>query len=118
MALYNLATGLYDAEFFRTGDGGEVTYSYTAAQLTAAGVDLSAAYALHYYENDEGGWGWGQLNGVDLAAEVYDLRGVHANYEPFRIVGPICETTISFAAQKAVQSGSKISAEWLVSSSV
>ena len=21
-------------------------------------------YALQYYENDEGGWGWGQLNSV------------------------------------------------------
>lgn len=67
LAFYNVGTGMYDAVLFNQGNGGTDTYNLTTADLIAAGVDPTKAYRLHYYENDDGGWGWGQLNFVDIA---------------------------------------------------
>ena len=82
LAFYNVSTGVYDTVLFNQGEGGTDTYSLTAAALIAAGVDLSATYRLHYYENDEGGWGWGQLNFVNVAANE-----IVANDRPASIAG-------------------------------
>ncbi len=67
LAFLNVATGEYDAVLFNQGNGGTDTYDLTAADLTALGVDLGATYKLQMYENDDGGWGWGQLNFVNAA---------------------------------------------------
>jgi len=68
LAFYNVATGVYDATIFEPTNGGTDTRLFTMADLTALGVDPSQWYRLHYYENDQGGWGWGQLNFVQAAA--------------------------------------------------
>ncbi len=68
LAFYNTATMQYDATFFDPNNGGIDTLSFTSAQLESAGVDLSATYRLHYYDNDQGGWGWTQLNSVQVAS--------------------------------------------------
>jgi len=68
LAFLNTTTGVYDATLFNSGNGGTDNYNLTAAALTTAGVDMNQGYRLHYYENDQGSWGWGQLNYVNLAA--------------------------------------------------
>jgi len=68
LAFLNTATGVYDAVLFKTGNGGTLTYNLTASDLEAAGIDFSQGYRLQYYENDQGSWGWGQLNYINLAA--------------------------------------------------
>lgn len=66
LAFLNVSTGQYDAVFFNQGNGGTDTYTLTLADLIAAGVDPSQIYKLQYYENDQVGWGWGQLNSIDI----------------------------------------------------
>lgn len=68
LAFLHVGTGQYDAVLFNQGNGGTDTYNLTAADLASLGVDLGATYRLHFYENDQGGWGWGQLNFVSVAA--------------------------------------------------
>ena len=70
LAFLNTGTGAYDAVLFNQGDGGNDTYNLTTTDLTNAGVDLTKEYRLHYYENDSGGWGWGQLNSVQIATNA------------------------------------------------
>ncbi|NQT40808.1 MAG: LamG domain-containing protein [Planctomycetes bacterium] len=69
LAFYNVDTGQYDATIFENDNGGTNARSFTTAQLTGFGVDPNATYRLQYFENDGGGWGWGQLNSVQVAAE-------------------------------------------------
>ena len=69
LAFYNVGTGQYDTTIFENDNGNTDTRSYTPAQLSALGVDLGGTYRLHYFENDDGGWGWGQLNSLQVAAE-------------------------------------------------
>ena len=68
LAFLNVDTNVYDAVLFNQGNGGTDNYSLTPAALTTAGVNLAGTYRLQYYENDHGGWGWGQLNYVNLGA--------------------------------------------------
>jgi hypothetical protein len=69
LAFLNVETGIYDAVFYKSGgDGSNPTDSYTIGQLTAAGVNPVANYRLDFFETDETGWGWGQLNFINLAA--------------------------------------------------
>ena len=71
LAFYNLDTLVYDAVYFHCCDNnGTETFELTAADLTAAGVDLSATYALNYYDNDSGSWGWTVLNWIDISADL------------------------------------------------
>jgi hypothetical protein len=65
LALLNTASGQYDAVLFKQGNGGIDTNRVSASDLTAAGVNLAQTYKLQYYENDQVGWGWGQLNRVE-----------------------------------------------------
>jgi hypothetical protein len=66
LAFLNVSTGQYDAVLFNQDNGGTDTNSLTLADLVAAGVDPSQIYKLQYYENDQVGWGWGQLNSIDI----------------------------------------------------
>ena len=70
LAFLNTTTGAYDAVLFKGGNGGTPVYSLTAADLTSAGVNLSQQYRLQFYENDDGSWGWGQLNYVNIAGNT------------------------------------------------
>ncbi len=71
LAFYNLDTLVYDAVFFHSvNNNNPETFEFTSAELVAAGVDLSATYALNYYDNDSGGWGWTVLNWIDIAADL------------------------------------------------
>lgn len=70
LAFLNAVTGVYDATIFKAGNGGNPTMDFTAADLSAAGVDLSGKYVLNFYDTDEGGWGWTQLNFVNVAADA------------------------------------------------
>jgi VCBS repeat-containing protein/autotransporter-associated beta strand protein len=77
LAFYNVDTGEYDATIFENNNSGTDTRSFTAAQLISLGVDLNATYRLHYFENDAGGWGWGQINSLEIAHTIY--RGLLVN---------------------------------------
>ena len=67
MALLNLSTGNYDAYSYKAqnGNGTEVV-AFTLAQLEGAGVSMSDDYALDFFENDDGGWGWTRLEAVSI----------------------------------------------------
>ena len=68
LAFLNLGTGNYDAVLFNNGNGGTDTRNFSAADLTLAGVDLTENYQLDFFETDQGGWGWGQMNFVNIAS--------------------------------------------------
>jgi len=68
-AFLNTSTNQYDATLFKTGNGA-ATQDFTGAALTTAGVNLSQEYRLHFYETDHGGWGWTQLNEVNIAGNM------------------------------------------------
>jgi hypothetical protein len=71
LAFYNLDTLVYDAVYFHHGNNNNpATIELTSGELTADGVDLSATYALNYYDNDSGGWGWTVLNWIDISADI------------------------------------------------
>jgi hypothetical protein len=72
VAFLNLDTGNYDAILPKSGNGfGTLTYSL--AELGGEGLDTTKRYRVHYYENDQGGWGWGQLNYIDLVGDIYNV---------------------------------------------
>jgi hypothetical protein len=73
LAFLNVATGNYDAILYKAANDGTPTDSYTIGQLMTAGVNPLANYRLDYFETDEGGWGWGQLNFINLAAGSQNL---------------------------------------------
>lgn len=73
LAFLNTTTNLYDTVLFNSGNGGVDTYNLTSSQLTSAGLNLLDSYRLHYYENDDGGWGWGQLNFTNIAGQLTPL---------------------------------------------
>jgi hypothetical protein len=68
LAFLNVSTGLYDATIFEPDNGGTNTRYFTMDDLVALGVDPTQVYRLHYFENDEVSWGWGQLNFIQVAA--------------------------------------------------
>lgn len=72
LAFLNLTTGNYDHVIYDSEDGGDdpETISLTKAGLTAAGVDVSADYRLHFFDNDEGTAGWTRLESVNLDAVI------------------------------------------------
>ncbi len=70
-AIYNVATGVYDAHFFKSGNGGTETINVTAADLPA-GFDFDGVYEIHFYDTDDGSWGWGQLNDVQISRFIAD----------------------------------------------
>ncbi len=74
MAILNTASGQYEVVIYDPASGGAIAFEeYTLADLqalaTAQGSTFSGTgtYQLHYFDNDEGGWGWGQLNQVQVA---------------------------------------------------
>jgi len=69
-AFLNTASGQYDATFFKPNNNTGDVMNLTAAQLTAAGMDLGNQYKMHFYETDDGSWGWTQLNGVSIAGNT------------------------------------------------
>lgn len=68
LAFFNMETNVYDAVIFENDNGGTNTRLFSMDDLMGLGVDPSQWYKLHYYENDEGGWGWGQLNSIQATA--------------------------------------------------
>ncbi len=70
LAFLNVATGLYEATIFKSGDGGIDTLSFTPADLIALGLDPEHVYRLQFFENDNSSWGWGQLNYVQFAGRI------------------------------------------------
>ena len=67
MALLNLSTGNYDAYSYKQGNGGGTeVVAFTLAQLQGAGVSMTDDYALDFFENDDGGWGWTRLEAVSV----------------------------------------------------
>jgi len=70
LAFLNMGTGLYDATIFENDNGGTNTRLFSLADLVGLGLDPTADYRLHFFENDQGSWGWGQLNAVVLAGTL------------------------------------------------
>jgi hypothetical protein len=70
LAFLNLVTGQYDAVLFNLLNGGTDINNYTLAQLISAGVDPTKYYFLDFYETDQGSWGWGQTNFINLDAII------------------------------------------------
>lgn len=68
LAFFNTSTWEYDAVIFENDNGGTNIRSFTMDDLIGLGVDPFFNYRLHYFENDQGGWGWGQLNWISLTA--------------------------------------------------
>jgi len=68
LAFLNVDTGQYDATIFEATNGGVDTRSFSWDDLLAMGLDDSTWYRLHYYENDQGSWGWGQINSIEMAS--------------------------------------------------
>ena len=68
LAFFNLETGLYDATIFENNNGGIDTRLFSMDDLIGLGVDPTQWYKLHYFENDQGSWGWGQLNSIQATA--------------------------------------------------
>jgi hypothetical protein len=67
MGLLNLSTGNYDAYSYKQGNGGGTeVVAFTLAQLEGAGVSMTDDYALDFFENDDGGWGWTRLEAVSV----------------------------------------------------
>ena len=67
MGLLNLTTGNYDAYSYKAGNGGGTeVQGFTLAQLEGAGVSMTDDYALDFFENDDGGWGWTRLEAVSV----------------------------------------------------
>jgi hypothetical protein len=67
MALLNLTTGNYDAYSYKAQNGGGTeVVAFTLAQLQGAGVSMTDDYALDFFENDDGGWGWTRLEAVSV----------------------------------------------------
>jgi|GEM_PF-4873495 len=74
LAFLNTSTNSYDAVLFNSGNGGTDTYNLTSSALMSAGLNLGQQYKLQYYEHDDGGWGWGQLNSVEVAGAFGPVR--------------------------------------------
>jgi len=68
LAFLNTSTLEYDAVVFENDNGGTNIRSFTMDELIALGVDPFYNYRLQYFENDQGSWGWGQLNWINVIA--------------------------------------------------
>ncbi|MEL6108264.1 MAG: LamG-like jellyroll fold domain-containing protein, partial [Planctomycetota bacterium] len=70
IAFFNVSSGQYDGFVWDdTGNNGLATFTYTATELQARGVQTaSGLYQLHFFDTDSGGWGWQQLNVASVAA--------------------------------------------------
>ena len=69
VALFNVATGQYEHVFYKSASGPGSTDVETF-ELTA--VDLgnptpATEYQVHFFDNDEGSWGWGHLDSIVAA---------------------------------------------------
>ena len=65
-AFLNLTTGMYDEVLYDSGNGGGDTFTFTAADLATAGINTTDTYALQFYDNDQGSWGWTRLSSVSI----------------------------------------------------
>lgn len=71
VGILDLTSGNYLGFIFDPSDGNTpLTVNITAAQLALMGVTAFTNYRLDFFENDEGGWGWSQLNRIDLAGAL------------------------------------------------
>ncbi len=67
IGVLNVGAGQCDAFIYNPTDGFNGLVTLTPADLTSLGLDSTTTYQLHYFDNDEGGWGWGQLDLVHVA---------------------------------------------------
>ena len=66
VALYDTRLRQYVYHFYKNLNGGVETLTADEALLAAAGVNFSSVFELHFYDTDEGGNGWTQLNDAQV----------------------------------------------------
>lgn len=71
VGVLDLTTNSYLGFIIDPSDGNTpLSVSLTPAQLSAMGVLPGTAYRLDFFENDDGGWGWSQLNSIMVAGSL------------------------------------------------
>lgn len=68
LAFFNTDTGVYDTVLYTPSDNFSGPQYFTLNDLLGLGVSPNEAYQLHFFDNDDGGWGWTKLNAVEIAA--------------------------------------------------